>query len=313
MFSAFKIDIPWLELARRTIRETIADDCLSLAAQLAFYFFLSLFPAVLFLLALASFFPLNNLTDDVTRLLGPWVSAEVLTLIQDQMTRLANAESGGLLTVGVLGALWSSSAALVSIVSSLNTAYDIEDGRPWWKVRLTAIGLTLALAIFVLASISLILAGPTMATYLGYNVGLGTAFEWAWKILQWPVAFALVCVALGLVYYFGPDAEQDWAWVTPGAVAATVLWLLSSLGFKFYIANFTDYNAAYGAVGGIIVVLLWFYVSALAILVGAEMNAEIERASVHWDAAGAKVPGKKRVLGIRAAREGGTAAVSTTA
>jgi len=278
--SAFTIPITWGELLKRTARETIEDDCLSLAAELAYYFFLSLFPAVLFLLAVASFFPLYNLTDDVARLLGPFVTSEVLQLIQDQMRRLANADSGGILTVGVAGALWGSSTAMVSIVASVNKAYDIADARPWWKVRLTAMWLTLALAIFVLASLSLIMVGPSLATYLGRTVGLGAAVEWTWKVLQWPVAFVLVSTAIGLVYRFGPDAEQEWVWLSPGAVAATALWLMGSLAFKFYIAAFTDYNASYGAVGAIIVVLLWFYMSGLAILVGAEMNSEIEHATV---------------------------------
>ena len=133
---------PWTELGRRTWREVVDDDVLGLAAQLSYYFVLALFPAILLLLALASFFPLSNMTDDVARSLGPFVSSQVLTLIQEQMQRLANNENGGLLTFGVAGALWSSSAALVSIVGALNRGYDIDEGRPWWKLRLVAIGLT---------------------------------------------------------------------------------------------------------------------------------------------------------------------------
>jgi len=276
---AFSIRITWFELIKRTIREFIADDCLSLAAQMAYYFFLALFPAVLFLLALASFFPLQNVAADLGEVLGPFVSGQVLSLIQDQMRRLGDADSGGLLTLGVLGALWSSSAAMVAIVSSLNKAYDLTERRPWWKVRLVAIGLTTALGVFLLLSLWLILVGPTIATYLGQTVGLGAVFEWTWKVLQWPVAFLLVVTALALVYYVGPDADQSWVWVSPGAVVGTIVWMVSSLGFKYYIANFTDYNAAYGAVGGVIVLLLWFYVSGVAILIGAEMNAEMEHAS----------------------------------
>jgi len=276
---AFAIRITWFELIKRTIREVMADDCLSLAAQMAYYFFLALFPAVLFLLALASYFPLQNVAADLGEVLGPFVSPQVLSLIQDQMRRLGDADSGGLLTFGVLGALWSSSAATVAIVSSLNKAYDLTERRPWWKVRLIAIGLTLALAVFLLVSLWLILVGPTIATYLGQTVGLGTAFEWTWKLLQWPFAFLLVVTAMALVYYVAPDADQSWVWVSPGAVVGTLVWMVSSLAFKVYIANFTSYNATYGAVGGVIVLLLWFYVSGLAILIGAEMNAEMEHAS----------------------------------
>lgn len=297
------IPLPLPELAKRTWKEIIADDVVGLAAQLSYYFFLALFPAILFVLALASFFPLSNVTDNISASLGPFVSPQVIDLITQQMQRLANNQDGGLLTLGVLGALWSSSAALVSIVGALNRAYDIEEGRPWWKVRLIAIGLTLGAALFVLIALSLVLLGPTIATSLGEATGWGAPFEWMWLVLQWPLVFALVATAIGLVYYFGPDADQDWAWITPGAVLATVLWLVISLLFKLYIANFTDYEGSYGTVGGVIVLLLWFYVSSIAILAGAEFNAEIEHASPYGKAPGQKNAHGKLMIGARAARE----------
>jgi len=292
----------WRDLLVKTYHEILDDDVLGLAAQLSYYFFLALFPALLFGLALASFFPLGSLTDDISALLGPVVSPEVLTLIQDQMTRLGNADSGGLLTFGVVGALWSSSAAVVSIVDALNRAYDIEESRPWWKVRLTAIGLTLGLTVFILAALTLVLAGPTIATYLDDRLGWGGAFKWTWLVVQWPVAILLTATALGLVFYFGPDAEQDWAWITPGAVIGSVLWLVVSLATKIYVANFSDFNASYGTVGGVMVVLLWLYVSSVAILVAAELNAEIEHASPHGKAPGQKTLDGRRAIGARASR-----------
>ena len=296
------VSVSWSEIARRTWREVVDDDVSGLAAQLSYYFFLALFPAILFLLALASFFPLTNITDDVGRSLGPFVSPQVLELIQEQMRRLANNENGGLLTFGVAGAVWSSSAALVSIVGALNRAYDIQEGRPWWKVRLVAVGLTLGAAVIVLVALSLVLVGPMLAERLGRTTGWGTRFEWAWLVLQWPLVFVLVVFGIGLIYYFGPDADQDWVWITPGAVAATILWLLVSLVFKFYVANFTDYEGSYGTVGAVIVVLLWFYVSGIAILIGAELNAEIEHASPYGKAPGQKNAQGKLVIGARAER-----------
>jgi membrane protein len=301
VFGVFEtVSISWTELARRTWREAFDDDILGLAAQLSYYFFLALFPAILFLLALASFFPLTNITDDVGSSLGPIVSPQVLELIQQQMQRLANNDNGGLLTFGVLGALWSSSAALVSIVGAVNRAYDIEEGRPWWKVRLVAIGLTLGVALIILIALSLVLAGPAVAEKLGKTNG--QFFQWAWLVLQWPLVLALVAVGIGLVYYFGPDADQDWVWVTPGAIAATMLWLAASLIFKLYVANFTDYEGSYGTVGAVIVVLLWFYVSGIAVLAGAELNSEIEHASEYGKPPGQKNAAGKRILGPRAAR-----------
>jgi membrane protein len=301
MFAAFDLPLSWGELLKRTVKESSDDDVLGLAAQLAYYFFLALFPALLFLLAVASFFPLTNLVDEFVRLLRPVAPADVLSFLEDQLKRVSNADSGGILTVGILGAIWSSSAAVVAIIASLNRAYDIEEGRPWWRVRLTAIGLTLGLALLVLTSFALIVAGPTLATHVASSLGLGPAFEWTWTIVQWPVAFFLVSTAVGLVYYFAPDAEQDWVWITPGAVVGTVLWLVVSLIFKIYVANFADYNAAYGSVGGVIVLLLWFYISSAAILVGAEINAEIEHASPYGKDPGEKVPGQKKKIGAAAA------------
>jgi membrane protein len=302
MLAAFDLPLSWGELLKRTAKEANEDDCLGLAAQLAYYFFLALFPAILFVLALASFFPLTNFIDEVVRALEPIAPAEILRFLEEQLRRLSNADSGGILTIGILGAVWSSSAAVVAIIGSLNRAYDIEEGRPWWKVRLTAIGLTIALAVLILISFSLILAGPTVAEYLGSGLGFGVVFEWTWKILQWPLAFFLVATAVGLVYYFAPDADQDWVWITPGAVVGTLLWVVVSLVFKFYVANFADYNASYGAVGGVILLLLWFYISGLAILFGAEMNAEIEHASPWGKDPGEKVAGQKKKLGAAAAR-----------
>jgi membrane protein len=302
MLAVFDIPLSWGELLKRTVKETSKDDCFGLAAQLAYYFFLALFPAILFILALASFFPLTNFIDEAVRALRPIAPSEILTFLEEQLRRLSNADSGGILTIGIFGAVWSSSAALVAIIGSLNRAYDIEEGRPWWKVRLTAIALTVGLALLIVVSFSLIVAGPTVADRLASSLGLGAVFEWTWRILQWPLAFVLVSTAIGLVYYFAPDAEQDWVWITPGAVVSTLLWVIVSLAFKFYVANFGDYNATYGAVGGVIVLLLWFYISGLAILVGAEMNAEIEHASPWGKDPGEKVPGQKKKIGSAAAR-----------
>jgi membrane protein len=270
------MSIGWWELIKRTAKETYEDDCLGLAAQLAYYFILALFPALLFLLALASFFPIDRVTDEVMRGLATVAPPDVVKLITEQMQRIANSEQGGLLTLGILGALWSSSSALVGLISALNTAYDITDSRPWWKVRLLAMGLTVALAIFLLISSTLVIAGPEIAGTIADTFGLGAIFTWTWNILQWPFALMLVITALALVYYYGPDITQRWVWFSPGAALATLLWLGISLGFRAYLQYAGDYNATYGTIGGVIIMLLWLYLSGFAILVGAEMNSEIE-------------------------------------
>jgi membrane protein len=301
MLKALEIPISWPELAKRTFKEFTEDNCLGLAAQLAYYLLLALVPALVFLLALLSYFPgdmLQRMLDSASAVAPP----EMMTILRDQMSSIAKGQNGGLLTFGLLMALWSSSAAIVAITDALNRAYDIEEARPWWKVRLTAILLTIGLAAFVLVAFGLVLAGPTLAERIASTAGLGGAFEWAWKILQWPVVFALVATAVGILNYFGPDADQDWAWISPGAIIATALWVIASLAFKFYVSNFANYNETYGSLGGVIVLMLWFYISGVSILAGAEMNAEIEHASPHGKNPGEKVPGEKKKLGTRAAR-----------
>ena len=233
MLAFLEVPLSWGQIAKRTFTEAFwRDNCLGLAAQLAYYFFFALFPALLFLIALASYFPVHTLVDDMFRILGGIAPQEVLTIITGQIKKISEGQHGGLLTVGMLVTLWSTSAAMTAIIDTLNRAYDIEEGRPWWKVRLTAIALTVGVSLFILVSFALIIVGPTMAEKVAATVGLGAAFEWTWKILQWPVVFALVSVAIAGIYYWGPDAEQDWVWLTPGAITATMLWMLASLGFK---------------------------------------------------------------------------------
>ena len=301
MLKVFEIPLSWAELFKRTLKEFSEDNCLGLAAQLAYYLLLALVPALVFLLALFSYFPPSMLQQMIASV-GRFAPAEMMALIRDQMSNIAKGENGGLLTFGLAMALWSSSAAVVAITDALNRAYDIDEGRPWWKVRLTAIALTVGLAAFILVAFALVLVGPTLAERVANSAGLGAAFVWTWKIVQWPVVFALVALALAVLNYFGPDADQDWAWVSPGAVLATALWLIASLAFKYYVGNFANYNETYGSLGGVIVLMLWFYISGMAVLAGAEMNAELEHASPHGKDPGEKVPGERKKLGARAAR-----------
>ena len=231
------------------------------------------------------------------------VPPDVINIIREQLTSLAQGDQGGIMTFGVVAALWSSSAAMVALIDSLNRAYDVEDARPWWKQRLTAILLTIGVALFILVSFVLVIAGPELAGTLAGRFGLGTAFEWTWKIVQWPIVFLLIAFAFGLIYYFAPDVEQDFVFLTPGSVLATVLWLVASLAFRFYVVNFGSYNETYGAIGGVMVLLVWLYISGLVAIIGAEMNAEIEHASAHGKAPGEKVPGQRKTIGARAERE----------
>jgi len=302
ILKAFRIPLSWRELLNRMASEVLADNCLGLAAQLAYYFFLALFPALLFITAIISFIPVAGLLEAITGMLARVAPSEVLSIVQDQILKIAHEQNGGLLTIGMLGTIWSTSSGVTAIIDTLNRAYDIQESRPWWKVRLLAIGLTLALALFIVISFALILVGPTLAETVAVWLHMGPAFEWTWKIVQWPVVFGLVTFAIAAIYYYAPDAEQEWIWITPGSILATLLWLLISLGFKFYVVHFTSYNATYGAIGGVIILMLWFYLSALAVLMGAELNAEIEHASPYGKEPGERVPGEKKKIGAVAER-----------
>src|SRR5918992_4557960 len=160
LLTYLKVPLSWGQIFRRTFYEAFwKDNCLGMAAQLAYYFFFALFPALLFLIALASYFPITTIIDDMFRSLGGFVPPEALQIITDQIKKISEGEDGGFLTVGMLLALWSSSAAMTAIIDTLNNAYDIEEGRPWWKVRRTAIALTIGVALFILVSVALILLG----------------------------------------------------------------------------------------------------------------------------------------------------------
>lgn len=302
MLAYLRVPLGWTDLIKRTFKEALADDILDLAAQQAYYFFFALFPALLFVIAVASFFPLQTLIDDVVGMLSRFAPQAVIDVITDAMRTLSKQNSGGILTFGFLVTVWSSSGAMVSIITTLNTAYDVTESRPWWKTRVIATALTIALAVFIVASMFLVIAGPTVAEHIAARMHLGPAFTWTWTILQWPVVFALVATAIAVVYYYAPDVEQDWVWITPGSVLATILWLAVSLALKMYYQLVPDANATYGAIGGIMVLMLWFYCSGLAILLGAELNAEIEHASPYGKDPGERVPGEKKAVGARAQR-----------
>jgi membrane protein len=291
--------VGWRTLIRRTIGETVADNCFGLSAQLAYYFFLSVFPALLVVVALTSFFP-HGLLDEMLDWLAGLTPPDVLKILRAQVQLIIAGGHSGLITFGVLGALWSSSSAMNAIIDTLNRAYGVQEARPWWRVQALAIVLTVIMSMFVLIAFTLVVAGPQLAEAIAVRLGLGPVFAWTWKILQWPVVFLLISEGFAFVYYFAPDAEQRWPWILPGAHLATALWLLISLGFRVYVTHFGQFNRMYGAIGGVIVTLLWFYLSGLVLLVGAEFNSEIEHASPYGKAEGEKVPGERRAWLFRA-------------
>jgi membrane protein len=278
MFAYFRAPIPWSDVIRRTVKEIGEDNCFGLAAQLAFYFLLALFPALLFLVALIGYVPVENALTELLVAVGTVAPRELVELLHEQLARVAEGSHASLLTLGIIGAIWSSSAAMVAIIDALNRAYDVTEWRPWWKRRLVAVILTVALALFTILSLALVLVGPSLASRVAEWLGLGPSVGLIWALIRWPVMLFSVVLGVDLVYHFAPNRAARWVWITPGSLLATGLWIGSSFAFKVYIVNFVDYTATYGAIGGAIVTMLWFYISGLAILIGAELNGVIEHA-----------------------------------
>ena len=280
MFAYFRAPLSWRELARRTIVDTLEDDCPGLAAQLAFYYFLSLFPALLFVVSLLAYVPLGTGLDAALAQLEAFLPVEMLQFLRRQIEEALAGEQGGLLTVGIVGAIWSSSSAVTAIITALNRAYDIEEWRPWWKRRLIAVALTIALAVFIVAAFVFVVGGGDLAAWVAERLGFSELLARVWAVVQWTLAIVLVVIAVDLVYRFAPNADTPFVWITPGALLATALWLLTSWGFKMYVQNFSSYTTLNGTIGVVIVLMLWFYLSGFALLVGAELNAEIDK-SLH--------------------------------
>jgi membrane protein len=313
VLKAFRIPIGWKDLVKRTFSEMLADNCFGLAAQLAYYFFVALFPALLFLVALASFLPVGQLTDTIWATIGRVAPTEVFDLVMAQVNLIAKSQNGGLLTLGMIGTIWSTSSGVTAIIDTLNQAYDVQETRSWWKVRLLSLGLTVAIALFIVVSFALVITGPSLGEKAATWLHLGPVFAAFWTIIHWPLVFSLVALAVAMVYYYAPDAELEWIWRTPGSVLATLLWIVMSVGFKFYVSHFTSYNATYGAIGAAIVALLYFYVSSLAVLIGAELNSEIEHASPYGKDPGERVAGDKERLAAAAERSPRVAATANPA
>jgi len=268
------------ELGRRLWRESQEDELFGRAAQLSYYALLALFPALIFLTALMGLFSVQNYMPELMSYLQNVLPADALSMVRRFLIQITEGSGANVLSLGALGALWASSSGVTAIMDALNVVYDVkEDSRPFWRSRLTAIVLTLALAGFVILALTLVLYGSSIGSWIADFVGLGSAFAWVWNILQWPVILALMLLVVDAVYYVCPDIEQEWRWITPGSVFAVLMWVVVSLGFKAYVDNFGDYNKVYGSIAGVIVLMLWLYWSGMVLLLGGEINAEIEQAA----------------------------------
>jgi membrane protein len=286
----------WGKVAKRVWVDIGKDRIFSHAAELAYYFLLALFPLLLFLTSVIGLVigSGTGLRHSLFNYLGQVLPGAASQLVSDTMFEVSGASGGGKLSFGILAALWAASNGMGAISQSLNAAYHVEETRPWWKQRLVAVGLTIALAFLIVSALALVLYGGKIADGLATGYGFGVVFVVLWKILQWPVVFIFLLLGFALIYYWAPDLnDQNWRWVTPGSAMAVALWILVSMGFRLYLHFFDSYSKTYGSLGAVIVLMLWFYLTGASILIGGEINSDMEDVAARKGSAKAKKKGDK--------------------
>ncbi|RIQ29587.1 YihY/virulence factor BrkB family protein [Jiangella rhizosphaerae] len=272
----------WGYVARRTVREFLDDECPDQAAALTYYAMLSLFPALVALAALPALIGQDSqrTTDQLMQIVQDIAPSLVTSDVQGPIEQLTKAPGAGwALVIGLLAALWSASGYVDAFGRAMNRVYDVQEGRPFWKLRPAMLAITLLTMLLVLAvAVMLVVSGP-VARAIGDAVGLGDTAVTVWNIAKWPVLVLVVVVIVAILYWGTPNVRQPkFRWISMGAVIAIVVWALGSAAFGIYVANFGSYNKTYGSLAGVVVFLLWLWLTNLALLFGAEFDAETERA-----------------------------------
>ncbi|QCB93730.1 YihY/virulence factor BrkB family protein [Cellulomonas shaoxiangyii] len=269
----------WKYVLRKTVREFGKDQCTDLAAALTYYSVLAIAPALLAIVSLLGL--VSDPERTVQRILDlvEGIAPGGTDTIQPILENLTQAPAAGLaLVVGLVTALWSASGYVAAFSRGMNRIYEIDEGRPIWKLRPILLLVTIALVVIAVVVVAALVLSGGVAEAIGDAVGLSAAAVTVWNIAKWPVVLALVAVAIALLYHATPNVQQPkFRWVSVGALVAILVWVIASLGFAFYVANFSSYNETYGSLAGVIVALLWLWISNLALLFGAELDAELER------------------------------------
>jgi membrane protein len=289
--------LTWRRLGARVWSDLFAGDLFTRSAALSYYFLLALFPLLLFLTATLGYFAEagTELRKNLLDYLASVAPRSASALVRSTVTEITEGAGGGKLSFGLIAGLWFASFGMGAVGDTLNSAYGVRESRAWWRVRLVSMGLTVALAVLIVSALALMFYGGEIGEHLAARLDLGTAFTSAWAVLQWPIVLGFVLLAFALIYFFAPDLKhQKWYWITPGSLTGVVLWLLVSFGFRIYLNYFDRYSVTYGSLGAVIVLLLWFYMTGAAILVGGAVNAEIEHAAARRGAPDAKLPGEKK-------------------
>ena len=276
------------DLARAVVHGIAEDDLLGRASELAFNFLLALFPLLLFILALFGLFASHSyqLQNTLLYYFSHFLPPLAFRLLKGSMIELAGNATGGKLTVGIVLALWFASSGMTSMISTLNATYRARESRSWFKIRILALGLTLAISALLLVSLLIVLVGGRFVDWIGAELHLTFVVTAFWKGLQWAAALLFVALSFSLIYYCGPSmGKRHWHWNTPGSVVGGFLWFAVSAAFRGYLHFFNTYTATYGSLGAVMVLLVWLYVTGFAFLVGGKINAEIDQAAVRSCAA----------------------------
>jgi membrane protein len=269
----------WKTIVQRLWSRINDHDIFASAAQLSYYFLLALFPLLLFLMSLLGYFAEagSELRNKLITYLATVMPSSAITLVHSTLDEITQTRGGGKLSLGILAALWAASNGMGAISDTLNDAYAVKEQRSWWKVRLVAVVLTMAVSILIVVALAIVLFGGQLGERVAAHFGFSEIFTIVWKILQWPIALFFLLLTFDLIYSFAPDVRRKKRrWWTLGSVVAVVLWLLVSFGFRLYLHFFNTYSVTYGSLGALIVLMLWFYFTGLAILIGGEITSEWE-------------------------------------
>jgi membrane protein len=285
------------QLAKKVFAGINDDDLIGRAGDLAFNSVLALFPMLIFLLSLLGLFASRgsamraNLVSYIYSVLPPAAAHVIDTTLREVMKGASN----GKLTFGIVLSIWFASGGMSSMISGLNGVYEVKEVRSWFKVRLISLVLTIAISILIIVALAVVLAGGYLASTLGGYYGLHNEALLVWRVAQWPLAIAFIATSFSLIYYFGPDLqEQHWYWITPGSVFGVLLWIAASFGFRAYLHFFNTYSRTYGSLGAVMILLIWLYVTGFSFLLGGEINAQIEHAAAKRGHPEAKLAGAKK-------------------
>src|SRR6478736_4272978 len=277
---------------KRLYEEYENDAVADSAAALAYYFVFALFPFLFFLTTLTAFIPYaRRSVDTILARAHAILPEQAVGLIDTHLRELVEKPRPKLLTLGLIATLYSASRGVDALRKTLNLAYDVKESRKWWHTELVAFGMTIGGALLVLVAVAAITAGGSAGFWLAEKVGIAHTYVIVWRWLRWPVTALAIMLCAALAYYLLPDVKQKFKFITPGSVVGTIVWLLGTWGFAVYAGNFGSYNVTYGSIGGVIVLLTWFYISGFIFLMGGEMNAIIEHASPEGKDSGARAPG----------------------